>query len=284
MMHKLAASAFRTTCSWILGALAVALGAGTTLGDEPQGAPVYGLRAMEHPELLPLFLPNGTQTKQFISYDVNAKNGGSFHNFCRYEENGEYVFFDEIGPGCLYRQQMNVFSRRYAGSPTSEARLRMYFDDEPKPRIDMTFDEFFGKRRQIHARRSRRRWHISTSKGSQWDEGPGAYAISYYPFPFAEAAEDHRLGGRRDMKRFDATWFQYTYLKYPAGHGRSRPGRARRPTAPWSAGSGRPDGRRTPSRRRLDAKSIVQTPRFAAGDKASAAGLARQRAAWRACA
>ena len=101
----------------------------------------YGFDAMGHPELLPFFLPNGTQTRQFITYDPAGKNQSGFFN--PYEENGEYVFFDEIGPGCLVRQQMNVFSK--LTQFPNEVRIRYYFDDEPKPRIDMTFAEFFGK-------------------------------------------------------------------------------------------------------------------------------------------
>ena len=54
------------------------------------------------------------------------------------------MFFDEIGPGCLYRQQMNVFFA-WSKFPNDKARIRLYFDDEPKPRIDMTFAQFFGK-------------------------------------------------------------------------------------------------------------------------------------------
>ena len=108
---------------------------------DPQFA--YGFDALEHTELLPFFLPNGTQTKQFITYDPAGKNQSGF--FKRYEENGEYVFFDEIGPGCLCRQQMNVFSNRLPSFHNEKARIRYYFDDEPKPRIDMTFAEFFGK-------------------------------------------------------------------------------------------------------------------------------------------
>ena len=47
---------------------------------------------MLHLERLPDFLPNGTQTKQFISYDPMGTNVSGY--FKRYEENGEYVFFE----------------------------------------------------------------------------------------------------------------------------------------------------------------------------------------------
>src|ERR1035437_7718019 len=87
------------------------------------GAPLpYGLEAMERSDLLPYLPANGTQTKQFITYDSSARNNSSALNFKRYEENGEWVFFDEFGPGCLYRQQMNGFFTRYTPFSKGEGK------------------------------------------------------------------------------------------------------------------------------------------------------------------
>ncbi|MCE5267364.1 MAG: DUF2961 domain-containing protein [Planctomycetaceae bacterium] len=171
-----------------------------------------GFEAMRRLDLLPIFQPNGTQTKQFITYDPAGQNQSAL--FKRYEQNGEYVFFDEIGPGYLCRQQMNVFSR-VTKFPADEVRIRYYFDDEPKPRIDMTFAEFFGKGGKYKKPFSPPLAYFDTL-GLQWDQGPGTYAIMYYPFTFKKRlkiAAYHPAG----MKQFDATWFQYTYLKYPVG-------------------------------------------------------------------
>src|SRR5215469_15103931 len=132
----------RTVTTFVIAAtLLVLRGVGQGAGE-----PIpYGFAAMEHPELLPFLLPNGTQTKQFASYDTSGGNlDGGMERFRRYDENGEYVFFDEIGPGCLYRQQANVFSP-WATFPSEDLRIRMYFDDESTPRLDMTFAEYFGK-------------------------------------------------------------------------------------------------------------------------------------------
>ena len=169
-----------------------------------------GFEAMERLELLPVFLPNGTQTKQFITYDPAGKNRSGF--FKRYEGNGEYVFFDEFGPGCLCRQQMNVFSK-YTKFPSEEIRIRYYFDDEAQPRIDMTFAEFFGKGGKYKAPFTP---PLAYFDERRWSNGPGAFAIMYYPLPFKKrlkVAAYHPAG----MKHYDATWFQYTYLKYPPG-------------------------------------------------------------------
>ena len=37
----------------------------------------YGLEAMERLDLLPYLAANGTQTKQFITYDTCARNGST---------------------------------------------------------------------------------------------------------------------------------------------------------------------------------------------------------------
>jgi len=44
-----------------------------TLGAEAAECPT-GFDAMQRLELLPVFLPNGTQTKQFITYDPAGEN------------------------------------------------------------------------------------------------------------------------------------------------------------------------------------------------------------------
>ena len=127
---------------------------------------------------MPVFLPNGTQTKQFITYDPAGENNSGY--FKRYEENGEYVFFDEIGPGFLCRQQMNVFSK-YTKFPSEKVRIRYYFDDEAKPRIDMTFAEFFGKGGKYKAPFTP---PLAYFDNRQVGQRAGAFAILYYPFPF----------------------------------------------------------------------------------------------------
>ncbi len=167
-----------------------------------------GFEAMQRLDLLPVFLPNGTQTKQTITYDPAGENRSGF--FKRYEENGEYVFFDEIGPGCLCRQQMNVFSK-WTKFPNEEIRIRYYFDDETKPRIDMTFAEFFGKGGKYQAPFMP---PLAYFDEKNWNGG--GFAILYYPFAFQKRLKItayHPAG----MNYYEMTWFQYTYLKYPPG-------------------------------------------------------------------
>ncbi len=159
-----------------LAVCAFAIGVG--LVTDAAECPV-GFEAMQRLELLPDFLPNGTQTKQFCSYDPAGDNHAGY--FKRYEENGEYVFFDEIGSGCLCRQQMNVFSKA-SQLPSETVRIRYYFDDEVKPRIDMTFADFFVLAQ--HQAPFTPPLAYFDEVGTPYLQGPGAFAIMYYPFTF----------------------------------------------------------------------------------------------------
>ncbi|HTB82630.1 MAG TPA: DUF2961 domain-containing protein [Candidatus Sulfotelmatobacter sp.] len=80
------------------------------------------------------------ETHQFSSYD-RAGDNYDWEYFPLYmETNGECVIFDAMGPGCLYRQHMNIWYGRpiYKG-----INIRYYFDDETTPRIDMDVSTFF---------------------------------------------------------------------------------------------------------------------------------------------
>jgi hypothetical protein len=179
------------------------------------GTPVsYGLAAMEHRELLPSLLPNGTQTKQFASYDTSGGNAdGGIENFRRYDENGEYVFFDEIGPGCLYRQQVNVFTP-WAHFPADDAHIRMYFDDESTPRLDMTFAEYFGEGQDYTAPLTPPFSFFATA-GPLWIPNP--FANTYYPFPFQKRLKITASLPGGFSADDGLLWYQYTFQKYPSG-------------------------------------------------------------------
>ena len=161
-----------------------------------------GFPTMERPELLPFWLPDGTLTKQFISYDPSGGNTSGTQMWHRYTDaNGEWVIFDEYGSGCLYRQQMNVWwgSNFYPSS----TRIKYYFDDETTPRHDMTFNQFFGYGKSYTAPFNEPLVYFGNNN---------MFAINYYPFPFKKRLKITMtaLSGEAN-----AVWFQYTYLKYP---------------------------------------------------------------------
>lgn len=165
-----------------------------------------GLRTMEHTELLPFFFPEGTVTKQIAAYDPSgSNNAGNFETaYIRYiDDNGEFVIFDEYGPGCLYRQQINVWG--YNGYPEAgKARIKYYFDSETTPRIDMPIDEFFG------------------GKVSPFDDPfsfidtEKRFAMQYYPFSFKTRLKvTTTMDFNKLLKPYSMSWYQYTYIVFP---------------------------------------------------------------------
>ena len=103
---------------------------------------LYGLERMASLDQLPCLL-EGTQVRQVSSYDRSGGNDDGFigtYSYLYIDENGEYVLFDEVGAGCLYR-----FWMTYGSSPAdySTYRLRFYFDGESSPRLDCSIAEFF---------------------------------------------------------------------------------------------------------------------------------------------
>ncbi len=92
------------------------------------------------------FLRTGEQTHQFCSYDRAGDNYDAEYFPLYTDANGECVIFDAMGPGCLYRQQMNI----WYGAPIYKGiHIRYYFDDEAKPRIDMDVSAFFSTNNPI---------------------------------------------------------------------------------------------------------------------------------------
>jgi hypothetical protein len=96
-------------------------------------------------EDLPL-LRSGIETHQFCTYD-RAGDNYDWNYFVLYTEpNGEVVIFDAAGPGCLYRQQMNIWrSMGPYRADFKDVRIRYYFDDEAAPRVDMDISLFFSE-------------------------------------------------------------------------------------------------------------------------------------------
>jgi len=178
-----------------------------------------GVNYMEHPEVLPYFLPSGTETRQFISYDTSGSNNdGNFSDATtKYiDENGEYVIFDEIGAGCLYRQQINMW---FAGNvpQADDVHIKYYFDNEAAARLDVPIGDLFDT------------YYLSPFddplcfmdiEGYAGSPGP-RFAILYYPFAFKKRlkitlAEDFN---QYTPYPYPAAWYQYTYLTYPSDEG-----------------------------------------------------------------
>ena len=170
-----------------------------------------GLERMSKIELLPVLYPSGTRVKQIQSMDVTGGNmdGDFIHAFVKYvDKNGEYVIFDEYGPGCLYRQQMNIWNtwnNKVIYVPgAGEARIKYYFDDDPIPKIDMKMDDLFSVNNA----------HFGSPFSFKDTIKKDGFAELYYPFVFKKRLKITVVPTFDWTTRW-CTWYQYTYLLFP---------------------------------------------------------------------
>ena len=116
-------------------------------------------------------LRSGVQTHQFCTFD-RAGDNYDWDYFALYmEPNGEAVLFDATGPGCLYRQQMNIWMTAGNCLPdTKGVNIRYYFDGEKE--APHRHGYFHVLQREESAR------HLSRAAEYEWRRG-----ISYYVLP-----------------------------------------------------------------------------------------------------
>ena len=118
-----------------------------SFAQSPAPAPV-GLPAIAAFDRLPL-VEDDAQFLYVSSYDRSGGNDDGFkgtYSALSVDARGEHVIFDARGPGCVYTLW---FTSRVDGwSGLDWGRLRLYFDDEESPRLDIGADELFAGSRQ----------------------------------------------------------------------------------------------------------------------------------------
>lgn len=93
-----------------------------------------GKDAMLQLQYLPLMRP---LARAHYEGSIDKLGGNSDWDWSLYrDENGEWVIFDVMGPGCVY----NIVQHRYISSP--EVTFRFYFDGEEKPRFQIKSSQF----------------------------------------------------------------------------------------------------------------------------------------------
>lgn len=102
-----------------------------------------GIEGMKNFDELPYFKDN-IQTLQFSSFDRSGGNadGSTSRNSWIYMDNGEYVIFDETGPGTVYNIWM-AGKNNWGFLDEVNGRIKFYFDDKQIPDINENLGDFF---------------------------------------------------------------------------------------------------------------------------------------------
>lgn len=176
-------------------------------------SPLVGLSRLARPDRLPFLFVPGTVTKQVASVDYSGRgdDGNYARSFTQYvDATGEHVIFDEYGPGCLYRQHMNVWLESTRGTTlypyAGRCRIRYYFDNESRPRIDQTVDELFGGQTAPFA------------QPLSFLDSASRFATLYYPIPFQKRLKVTVVPADNWNRRV-RTKYQFTYQTYPTAEG-----------------------------------------------------------------
>jgi len=134
-------------------------------------APPIGLEAMKLDRLSEL--RHGVRTYQTSSHERT----GEGNDWCHWLDTvgDEHVLLDEKGPGCIYRIWMTGVDE---GS-----RVRIYFDGETKPRVNLDWEDFFSGTKSP----------FLTPLVGDRKYSSGGY-ICYVPMPFKEGCRITREG------------------------------------------------------------------------------------------
>jgi hypothetical protein len=111
--------------------LATAAAAVAAAPTAPSRGPAVGLAAVEEWSQLPCLQPH--RIIGFSSHDPRGGNGDSGHYLGTVGD--EHVLMDMTGPGCVYR----IWFTGQDGA----GKIRLYFDGEKQPRVEMAMRDFF---------------------------------------------------------------------------------------------------------------------------------------------
>ncbi len=170
-------------------------------------APPTGLESLVKVSHLPLIPPAGWRCEQASSFsrrNVNQDAG----NFIKVEGKDQWLL-DVKGPGCIYRIWMTGILRGEKQDDnvplveTDKARIRIYFDGEAAPTVNVGYPTLFGRGQLFPFLPPLSRTFASGKIGHAW-EAPSS--ICYVPMPFEKSA---RIVGE------NLRFYHVTYHRFP---------------------------------------------------------------------
>ena len=146
------------------------------------------------------YLDEGVYVRQVSSTDRDGYNSDGWFGTYSYlyaDSKGEYVLFDEKRPGCIYRLWMT-----YSSNSMETNRLRIYFDGESTPRVDLPIGRFFSGTNAPF---------LFPLVGDE-NKSSGGY-FCYVPFPFKQSCKVTTTNTNRPF------YYNITYHTYDSDEG-----------------------------------------------------------------
>ena len=105
--------------------------------------PYRGLEALEHIDALPI-LRRGVSVHQVSSFERNGGNADRNSWLYRDGQN-DYVVFDDIGAGCIYRLWMTHGGAHpeYKANYSANTRIKIYLDEDVVPGTNLMGNAVF---------------------------------------------------------------------------------------------------------------------------------------------
>ncbi|QBG47321.1 DUF2961 domain-containing protein [Verrucomicrobia bacterium S94] len=178
----------------------------TLLGGAWAGIGNYGLAALEHIEELPL-IRRGVSAHQVSSFERNGGNADR-NSWLYRDDQGDYVIFDEIGAGCIYRIWMTHGGPHpdYKENYASNTWVKIYIDDDVVPRFSCSIADLFSGTVDPF---------IKPFVGDKKDSSGGLY--SYVPIAYATRCRitlDDIPGEEMRQAWSDDTYWMYYNITY----------------------------------------------------------------------
>ncbi|VGO19877.1 glycoside hydrolase family 172 protein [Pontiella sulfatireligans] len=162
---------------------------------------LYGLERMERFDLLPNLL-EGTQVRQVSTRDRDGGNNDGWFGYypaLYRDDNNEFVLYDDIGAGCLYRIWMTY---QKSSTMVYTNQLRFYFDNETTPRLERTIEDFFSATNAPF---------VYPLTGREYQSSHGYY--NYVPLPYRERLKITMSDTNRPF------YYNMTYHKFDSPDG-----------------------------------------------------------------
>ncbi len=150
--------------------------------------------------------------REFVAHRITSSDPTGGNRDWRYLEPGQTLVLADIhGPGCIVHLRDNITSSE--PHHLQYHVLRMYWDGETQPSVEVPVGDFFGVGFGFTAKLDSALVCIDQNRGGLTDPAAsGAARNCYFPMPFRKSA---RITITNEGKQRSQHWFEVDYCSFP---------------------------------------------------------------------